>query len=156
VRPSGEAVVNGVATLPQYDVNSGLVTSVVLKPVAGGSSTTLAVGSDEFYIGATGAGIVVGHNLPTGDFGVDILLRRAGKADVLLDHTANDTSPHGLVDQNGMVLVIGGITLKYYDFATNASTVLNTDPNDIQPYLDFMTPTLVGWRGGSDHRTMVW
>jgi hypothetical protein len=156
VQPGGESVVNGVAALPQFDPNSGQATSVILKPLAGGATTTLPLASGEYLIGSTGDGIVVGRNLQSGDYGVDILVRRAGQTDVLLDHTANGTEPHGIVDHAGMALSIGGITLKYYDFAANTATTLNTDPNDYGAWLSFMTPTLIGWKGGLDHRTMVW
>jgi hypothetical protein len=152
-------VVNGVAAVPQIDSTSGQITSVSLTPLSGGSSSSVSINtlSGESPLGSTGSGVIVRHDLSTGDFGTDLLLRRPGLADVTLDHLPNDSGPHGLVDQSGMALLeSSGITLRYYNFSANTQTTLNTDPNDLVPWLRFMTPSLVGWLGGSDHRTMVW
>ena len=158
--PDVLSVVNGVQALVQTDPNdASLVAGVTLEPLAGGPATTLAV--DEYherYLGSTGDGILVSHALQAGDFGIDVLLRRAGQPDELLDHLPANTSVTGLVDQDGAFLHtdVGSGELVYLNFAAHTATQVNTDPNDLSATIAFMTPTMLGWAGGLDHRTMVW
>ncbi len=154
------SVTNGVRALVQTDPNdSTLLTGVTLQPLAGGAAVTIPV--DEYherYIGSTGSGIVIQHFLQSGDFGVDIVLRRPGQTDVVLDHLPSDTTVSGLVDQTGVFLQtsVGGSSLYYIDLASGTVTKENTSSDDISAYIAFMSPTTLGWAGGLDHRTMVW
>ena len=154
------SVTNGVRALAQTDPNdSTLLTGVTLQPLAGGAAVTIPVDeSHERYIGSTGSGIVIQHFLQSGDFGVDIVLRRPGQADVVLDHLPNDTTVTGLVDQTGVFLQtdVGGSSLYYIDLASGTVTRVNTSSDDTSAALAFMSPTTLGWAGGLDHRTMVW
>jgi hypothetical protein len=161
--PSGgpfATVVAGVSAIVQSDPNDlAYATGVTLQPVGGGASTALPIAEyTESYVGQTGTGIVVARNLQSGDYGVDLLLRRSGQADLLLDHLGNMGFNGGIVDANGMFIQVTSPTmaLKYIDFATHTVTQVNTDPNDTYAAIAFMTPTMLGWSGGLDHRTMVW
>ena len=154
------SIVDGVEALVQTDPNDAtLVNGVTLQPLAGGAPVTLPVDEHfERYLGSTGTGIVVLHFLQSGDFGIDVVLRRAGQPDQVLDHLPNDTSVRGLVDQDGVFLQtdVNGGALYYIDLSTAAVTQVNTDPADASAQVAFMTPTTLGWAGGLDHRTMVW
>ena len=154
------SVTNGVLALVQTDPNdSTLLTGVTLQPLAGGAAVTIPVDENhERYIGSTGSGIVIQRFLQSGDFGVDIVLRRPGQADVVLDHLPNDTTVTGLVDQTGVFLQtdVGGSSLYYIDLASGTVTKENTSSDDSSASVAFMTPTTLGWAGGLDHRTMVW